>query len=124
MLQILAEPFRQAAEATGRLKVHQIGRFGCGPVSIGLGLAEVLAPRAWTRRLRMEGNEQIVQAYGIRGIVTGIGILSSNQLAPWIWGRVGADALDLATIANGLQRDNPTKENSNSLLSPLPPLRR
>ena len=40
-----------------------------------------------------------------------IGILSSNQLAPWIWGRVGGDALDLATLATGLQRDNPRKEN-------------
>jgi hypothetical protein len=84
---------------------------GLGWFSIGLGLAEVLAPRALTRGLGMEGNEQIVQAYGVREIATGIGILSSNQLAPWIWGRVGGDALDLATLATGLQRDNPRKEN-------------
>jgi hypothetical protein len=84
---------------------------GLGWFSIGLGLAEVLAPRALTRGLGMEGIEQTVQAYGVREIATGIGILSSNQPAPWIWGRVGGDALDLATLATGLQRDNPKKEN-------------
>jgi hypothetical protein len=84
---------------------------GLGWFSIGLGLAELLAPRALTRGLGMEGNEQIVQAYGVREIATGIGILSSNQPAPWIWGRVGGDALDLAALATGLQQDNPKKDN-------------
>jgi hypothetical protein len=55
---------------------------GLGWFSIGLGLAEVLAPRALTRGLGMEGNEQIVRAYGLREIATGIGILFSNQPAP------------------------------------------
>src|SRR3954454_10064131 len=89
---------------------HSMAR-GLGWFSIGLGLAELLAPRALTRGLGMEGNEQIVQAYGVREIATGIGILSSNQPAPWIWGRVGGDALDIATLAAGLQQDNPKKDN-------------
>jgi hypothetical protein len=84
---------------------------GLGWFSIGLGLAEVLAPRALTRGLGMEGNEQLVQAYGLREIATGIGILSSDQPAAWIWGRVGGDALDMATLATGLQPENPKKEN-------------
>ena len=89
---------------------HSVAR-GLGWFSIGLGLAEVLAPRALTRGLGMEGNEQIVRAYGVREIATGIGILSSTHPAPWIWGRVGGDALDIATLATGLQQDNPKKEN-------------
>ena len=89
---------------------HSMAR-GLGWFSIGLGLAELLAPRALTRGLGMEGNEQIVQAYGVREIATGIGILSSNHPAPWIWGRVGGDALDIATLATGLQQDNPKKDN-------------
>ena len=89
---------------------HSMAR-GLGWFSIGLGLAELLAPRALTRGLGMEGNEQIVQAYGVREIATGIGILSSNHPAPWIWGRVGGDALDIATLAAGLQQDNPKKDN-------------
>jgi hypothetical protein len=89
---------------------HSMAR-GLGWFSIGLGLAEVLAPRALTRSLGMEGNEQLVQVYGLREIATGIGILSSDRPAPWIWGRVGGDALDMATLATGLQPDNPKKEN-------------
>jgi hypothetical protein len=54
---------------------------------------------------------QLVQAYGLREIATGIGILSLDQPAAWIWGRVGGDALDMATLATGLQPDNPKKEN-------------
>src|SRR3954469_11120909 len=88
---------------------HSMAR-GLGWFSIGLGLAEVLAPRALTRGLGMEGNEQLVRAYGLREIATGIGILASDQPAPWIWGRVGGDALDMATLAGALQPDNPKKE--------------
>jgi hypothetical protein len=89
---------------------HSMAR-GLGWFSIWLGLAEVLAPRALTRGLGMEGSEQLVQAYGLREIATGIGILSSDQADPWIWGRVGGDVLDMATLATGLQQDNPKKEN-------------
>ena len=89
---------------------HSVAR-GLGWFSIGLGLAEVLAPRALTRGLGMEGHEQIMRAYGVREIATGIGILSSTHPLPWIWGRVGGDALDIATLATGLQQDNPKQEN-------------
>ena len=101
---------RQTSDTLPAQTPHSMAR-GLGWFSIGLGLAEVLAPRALTRGLGMEGNEQIVQAYGVRQIATGIGILSSNQPAPWIWGRVGGDALDIATLATGLQQDNPKKDN-------------
>src|SRR4051812_34127073 len=89
---------------------HSMAR-GLGWFSIGLGLAEVLAPRTLTRALGMEGSEQIMQAYGLREIATGIGILSSDQPAPWIWGRVGGDALDMTTLVTGLREDNPRSEN-------------
>ena len=84
---------------------------GLGWFSIGLGLAEVLAPRRLTRALGMEGAEMLVQAYGAREIATGIGILSSDDPKSWMWARVGGDAVDLATLAAGLQSDNPRKDN-------------
>jgi hypothetical protein len=84
---------------------------GLGWFSIGLGLAEVLAPRSLTRALGMRGHERLVQAYGLREIATGIGILASRDPAPWIWGRVGGDALDLATLAGGLHDDNRRRTN-------------
>ena len=84
---------------------------GLGWFSIALGVTEVVAPRALTRALGMQGSEGLVQTYGVREIATGIGILASEQPAPWLWGRVGGDALDIATLAAGFSDDNPKKHN-------------
>ena len=85
---------------------------GLGWFSIGLGLAEVLAPRTLTRSLGMKGHENLVRAYGIREIVTGFGILASRDPQPWIWARVGGDALDAATLAGALGPENRKRENA------------
>ena len=103
-------PRNRTIDTLSAENAHSMAR-GLGWFSIGLGLAEVLAPRSLTRGLGMEGHEQLMQAYGVREIATGIGILSSDQPAPWIWGRVGGDALDIATLATGLKGNNPRKEN-------------
>ncbi|HYF52727.1 MAG TPA: cyclase dehydrase [Salinarimonas sp.] len=79
---------------------------GLGWFSIGLGLAELIAPHRLTRALDMEGQEGLVRAYGLREIATGIGILASKDPTPWIWGRVAGDALDLATLAGQLKGGN------------------
>jgi hypothetical protein len=79
---------------------------GLGWFSIGLGLAEVAAPRTMTRALGLEGQEGLVRAYGLREMATGIGILAARRKAPWLWGRVAGDALDLATLGTGLGEDN------------------
>ncbi|MBV8095896.1 MAG: hypothetical protein JO110_22235, partial [Acetobacteraceae bacterium] len=75
---------------------------GLGWFSIALGLAEVLAPSSLARASGVRASEQLVAGYGVREIATGIGILSAKSPAPWVWGRVGGDALDLATLAGGL----------------------
>ena len=84
---------------------------GLGWFSIGLGLAEVIAPRSLTRALGLEGQERLVQAYGLREIATGVAILAAKDPTPWVWGRVGGDALDLATLAGGFHDDNRNKAN-------------
>ncbi len=84
---------------------------GLGWFSIALGLAEVLAPRSLARSLGMEDWSGLVRAYGVREIATGVGILSQDDPTAWIWGRVGGDALDLATLAVGLRPDNPERTN-------------
>lgn len=91
------------------LPANRLAR-GLGWFSIGLGLAEMLAPHAMARALGMRGSENLLRAYGLREIGTGIGILSSREPSGWMWGRVGGDALDLATLAAGT-RNNPRKEN-------------
>jgi hypothetical protein len=80
---------------------------GLGWFSIGLGLAECLMPQTMARAVGLPGRENLMRAYGLREIATGVGILTSNDPEPWIWGRVAGDALDLATLSAGMHRDNP-----------------
>ena len=84
---------------------------GLGWFSIGLGLAELLAPRMLTGQMGMEGKESLLRLYGAREMAAGIGILASDNPGPWLWGRVAGDALDLATLATGLNDQNRRKGN-------------
>jgi len=84
---------------------------GLGWFSLALGAAEVLAPGRLARALGMDDKEAIIRAFGLREIATGIAILSSEDPTPWVWARVAGDALDLATLARGLDADNPRKGN-------------
>jgi len=84
---------------------------GLGWFSIGLGLYELLAPRHLSRVLGMRGQERLIQGYGTREIATGIGILLARDKAPWLWGRVGGDALDLATLAGWFDENNRRRSN-------------
>jgi hypothetical protein len=84
---------------------------GLGWFSIALGLAELIFPRRITKSLGMEGEEALVQAYGVREIVKGVGILSSNDPTPWLWGRVAGDVLDIGTLVAHLRADNPKRAN-------------
>lgn len=72
---------------------------GLGWFSIGLGLAELMAPRAMARATGLRGQEALLQACGLREIASGIGLLVSRQPRRWMWARVGADALDLAMLS-------------------------
>jgi hypothetical protein len=84
---------------------------GLGWFSLGLGLSELLAPNALARWLGMPGSEAVLRAYGVREIGTGLGIFASGNPAGWMWGRVGGDALDIATLAGGLHKDNANRGN-------------
>lgn len=82
---------------------------GLGWFSIGLGVVELLAPRALARCLGSSEGTGISRAYGLREIATGIGILRSEDPRPWLWGRVAGDLLDLGTLSLGLSGDNPRR---------------
>jgi len=81
-----------------------------GWFSIGLGLAEIVAPERFTRALGMRGNETVVRACGIREIASGILSLSIEKQAG-LWSRVAGDGLDLVTLMSGLREDNPKRDN-------------
>ncbi|MGE0223065.1 MAG: cyclase dehydrase [Acetobacteraceae bacterium] len=82
---------------------------GLGWFSIGLGLAELLAPRMISRSLGIRGRENTIAAFGMREIATGVSILTAQRRGPLLWGRVGGDALDIASLAGALHRRNPHK---------------
>jgi hypothetical protein len=84
---------------------------GLGWFSIALGVSEMLASRGLARGLGMQGSDGLVRAYGAREIANGVAILAAHDPRPWIWARVGGDALDLATLAPGLRDDNPRRGN-------------
>lgn len=73
-----------------------------GVFSLGLGCLELAAPRTITRHLGAEGHEDLVQAYGVRELAAGCGVLatSGRARAPWMWSRVVGDVLDIATVAS------------------------
>lgn len=78
---------------------------GIGLFSIGLGVAELVAPGRIARTFGLDGKENLLRAYGVREIGSGIGTLSTDPV-PALWSRVGGDALDLATLALGAKRDD------------------
>ena len=86
----------------GRKAASRSAARALGWFSIGLGLAELIAPRVLSRFLGLEGREGVLRTYGVREIATGIGILNSSNPEPWLWGRVAGDALDVASLGKGL----------------------
>ena len=103
MARNLTASTQQTRGATGRgaHSGYEALAKGLGVFSIGLGLAELLAPRSFCRAFGMEGQENLFRAYGVRELATGVAIMMSHDPTPWMWGRVGGDAIDLATMAVG-----------------------
>jgi hypothetical protein len=74
-----------------------------GWFSIGLGLAEVVAPRALSKLVGVkEDHDALVRVLGLREIASGIGILTQRRPAGWLWARVVGDAIDLACLSAAL----------------------
>ena len=81
---------------------------GLGWFSIGLGLAQIGAPRALARFIGVTDDDETrnaMFAIGLREITSGIGILSSPRSAGWVWSRVGGDLMDLALLGKAMSDD-------------------
>ena len=89
-----------------------------GLFSIGLGLAQVLAPEAFSKLVGIkdaEGNARLMRALGAREISNGIAILSRQQPEKALWSRVAGDALDLALL--GKTMANPENSRARALVA-------
>jgi uncharacterized membrane protein len=101
---------RQANTATTDLLINSLGWF-----SIGLGLAEVLAPRKVAKITGARKHTGLIRAFGVREIISGVGILTNRRAAGWVWSRVGGDMLDLASLGAAMTRSG--RNRSKTLLS-------
>lgn len=95
-----------------------------GWFSIVLGVAEVFFARQVARAAGLQGCERLIRLYGVREIANGVGLLAApeSRQAPWVWGRVAGDALDVATVASRIGKDNPNALNAVGALAALAPI--
>jgi len=82
-----------------------------GWFSIGLGVAELVAPGSIARMLGLDGKEGLIRAYGARELASAVPTLSVDKPVG-LGSRIAGDALDLATLASALHRDNPKRNNA------------
>jgi uncharacterized membrane protein len=75
---------------------------GLGWFSIGLGLAQIFAPRRMARLAGVKADLNLLRLLGAREFITGVGILSQKQPASWVHARVAGDALDLALLSTAI----------------------
>ena len=79
---------------------------GLGWFSIGLGLAELLAPRAIANISGVSNKHTgLIRLYGLREISSGITIFAQKKPTEGVWSRVVGDAIDLTTL--GIAATNP-----------------
>jgi len=78
---------------------------GLGWASIGIGLAELAAPKQVEALLGLDDNPQrqgVLRVLGLRELVHGFTILTedkpSQEMACSLWGRVAGDVLDTALL--------------------------
>jgi uncharacterized membrane protein len=86
-----------AAKADGKDALAR----GLGAFSVGLGLAQLAAPRAVSRLIGIAPSgtrATVMRAMGAREIGTGVGIFAKRRPAEFLWARVAGDMLDLAVL--------------------------
>ena len=97
----------RAEDVQGQGLARALGWF-----SIGLGLAEVVAPHGVARLIGIEadeGNRRLLRGMGMREIASGLGILSQRRPTPWVWSRVAGDAMDLALLGSAMRSETAQK---------------
>jgi uncharacterized membrane protein len=94
-------PYQQLADEDRGTGGESLSDF-LGYFSIGLGLAEVLAPTAIARLVGIKHpnnrNRTLLRLMGLREISSGVAILSNQQPKKAVMSRVAGDALDLALL--------------------------
>ena len=70
-----------------------------GWLSIGLGLAQLVAPRGLARASGLRGVSPFwIRAIGLREMACGVGLLRGETRPAWRWSRIAGDAMDLSLL--------------------------
>lgn len=78
-----------------------------GWFSIGLGLAEVLAPKRFAKLIGVRNDHTLLfRMLGLREIAGGIGVLTQPKSAGRHWSRVAGDAIDISLLGVTLLSDD------------------
>jgi uncharacterized membrane protein len=87
---------------------------GLGWFSIGLGVAELVAPHAVARMAGIPDRPWLTRLCGLREIASGLGILNRPaQRSTFLWSRVAGDAMDLALLGSALASPrNPRRDQT------------
>jgi uncharacterized membrane protein len=82
-----------------------------GWFSVGLGMAELLAPKALGRMIGVGNQSTVLRMCGVREIVSGVGLLSGRAPTTFAMSRVVGDVMDLALLGAALRSpdSNPTR---------------
>ncbi len=113
----VSRAYQQMADADRGTGGESLADF-LGLFSIGLGLAQVLAPQSMSKICGVddaEGNKPVMRALGFREISHGIAILSKQQPEKAVWSRVAGDAIDLALL--GKVMANPDNHRGRTLFA-------
>ena len=81
-----------------------------GWFSIGLGLAEIFAPRELARLIGVRNRPAVFWALGAREVLSGIGILAQRRPTGWLWSRVAGDVMDLSLLGVAFTERHSDKE--------------
>ena len=78
---------------------------GLGWFSIGLGAAEIFAPRGIARAIGVtEDHDRLIRVLGFRELSSGVGLLMRPKPTGFAWSRVAGDIMDLSLLGAAYTR--------------------
>jgi uncharacterized membrane protein len=92
----------------GRIGADDRLATGLGWFSIGLGVAQIVAPGRLAQFIGVKDEDRtraVLRAYGLREIAAGVGILSQPRTPRWLWSRVAGDLIDIASLGTALSSE-------------------
>jgi uncharacterized membrane protein len=102
---------RNESNGNSSLTADKLAR-GLGWFSLGLGAAQLLAPRTVAKiaGVNPDENQSLIRLFGLRELASGVAIfMQGDRPAEAVWSRVAGDALNLASLGMAFTSPNSQK---------------